>query len=220
MRTKILTKIFISYLLILTLINLIIIPKSNALSLSSIMDSGKSFLDKGDPVQTTINESELRKTSSNIYNVLLIIGIIIAFGVGIILGIQWMLASVEDKAKIKEMLIPYIVGCVVLFGGFSIWKMVVDFGQETDGDMAKDAQMSQTAYTTKQGVSDAKNFIEDIESDTNHDIEQKKETIKDEMDVIVEKKKKSKSDEEKTYYAGYYAELLNWYNKKNNTSYK
>ena len=60
-----------------------------------------------------------------LYNALLIIGIIIAVIVGTILGIKFMIGSVEEKADIKKLLIPYIVGCIVVFGAFGIWKLVV-----------------------------------------------------------------------------------------------
>ena len=33
--------------------------------------------------------------------------------------------SVSEKANVKETLIPYIAGCIVIFGAFGIWKLVV-----------------------------------------------------------------------------------------------
>ena len=36
-----------------------------------------------------------------------------------------MAGSVEQKAKVKDSLVPYIVGCTVIFGAFGIWKLVV-----------------------------------------------------------------------------------------------
>ena len=50
---------------------------------------------------------------------------VIAVIVGIILGIKYMMASSEDKAQIKETLIPYVVSCVIMFGAFTIWKIVI-----------------------------------------------------------------------------------------------
>lgn len=50
--------------------------------------------------------------------------------VGTIIGIQFMLASAEDKAKVKEALIPYIIGCAVIFGAFTIWSIAVKLGQD------------------------------------------------------------------------------------------
>ena len=51
--------------------------------------------------------------------------LIIAFIIGMILAMQFMTGSIEAKSKVKESLIPYIAGCVVIFGAFGIWKLVV-----------------------------------------------------------------------------------------------
>ena len=37
-----------------------------------------------------------------------------------------MTQSVEEQAKVKETLIIYAVGCIVTFGAFGIWKMVIE----------------------------------------------------------------------------------------------
>ena len=60
-----------------------------------------------------------------LYNALLIIGIIIAVIVGAILGIKFMMGSVGEKADIEKLLVPYVVGCIIVFGAFGIWKLVV-----------------------------------------------------------------------------------------------
>lgn len=36
-----------------------------------------------------------------------------------------MVGSVEQKAKVKDSLLPYIIGCIVIFGAFGIWKIVL-----------------------------------------------------------------------------------------------
>ncbi len=36
-----------------------------------------------------------------------------------------MTSSIEEKAEAKKLLVPYVVGCVMVFGGFAIWKLVV-----------------------------------------------------------------------------------------------
>ena len=57
--------------------------------------------------------------------ILLGIGIALALMIGMYLGIKFMISSAEDKAKVKEALIPYIAGCVVVFGAFTIWRLVI-----------------------------------------------------------------------------------------------
>ena len=46
-------------------------------------------------------------------------------GIGGILGIQIMWGSIEQQVKAKEMIMPYVVGCIVIFGAFGIWKLAV-----------------------------------------------------------------------------------------------
>lgn len=57
---------------------------------------------------------------------------------GTIIGIQFIVASAEDKAKLKEALVPYIVGCIVIFGAFTIWSIVVNLGQDITSEIEID----------------------------------------------------------------------------------
>lgn len=75
---------------------------------------------------TVIDENDLVQMSNMLYNAFLIIGIIIAVIFGLVIAIKFMTGSVEEKADVKKTLVPYIAGCVVIFGAFTIWKLVVD----------------------------------------------------------------------------------------------
>lgn len=72
-----------------------------------------------------INTTGLNNFSDTLYNTLLLIGMVIAVIIGTIIGIKFMVSSVEEKAKLKEILIVYVIGCIVLVGAFSIWKIIV-----------------------------------------------------------------------------------------------
>ena len=41
-----------------------------------------------------------------------------------------MLGSIEEKANIKESLIPFVIGCIVVFGAFGIWRIFVSLGSK------------------------------------------------------------------------------------------
>ena len=90
------------------------------------VSDAESFLKASEGQEIGIDEKKLNEASSDIYNTLTSVGMIISVIVGIILGINFMMASAEDKAKVKEALIPYLVGCIVIFGAFGIWKIVVN----------------------------------------------------------------------------------------------
>ena len=39
-----------------------------------------------------------------------------------------MIGSVEEKAKIKDSMVPFIIGCLVAFGAFGIWELAIQIG--------------------------------------------------------------------------------------------
>lgn len=121
------TKKVIFVLLIITLL----ICSTNivhAASISGILSGGQNFIDKGNQGETPIGDDEIKDLSNTIYNILLILGTVIAVIIGSILGIQFITGSVEQKAKVKDSLIPFVIGCVVIFGAFGIWKLVIQIG--------------------------------------------------------------------------------------------
>ena len=113
--------------LFVLLIIILLICSTNivqATSISNIIKGADEFIKNGSS-ETSIDSDNLKKMSDIIYNVLLIIGIVIAVIAGAILGIQFITGSVEQKAKVKDSLIPFVVGCVIIFGAFGIWKLVI-----------------------------------------------------------------------------------------------
>ena len=91
-------------------------------SLENMISDADNFINRG---ETTINQTTLSNFSKTMYNILLAVGVVVAVIVGAIIGLKFMTDSIEEKVKAKELLVPYIVGCVVVFGGFAIWKLVV-----------------------------------------------------------------------------------------------
>lgn len=83
------------------------------------MNDGKDFISNGEK-SSTINQGQLKKTSNILYNIFLGAGIIIAVLVGMFLGIKYMMGSIEEKADLKQTLVAYVAGCVVIFGAFGI----------------------------------------------------------------------------------------------------
>lgn len=98
--------------------------KEEPTTVDSVIEGAQSFLEKG--TTGTVKEAPLKSTSNFIYNILLGIAMVVAVIVGMIIGIQFMVTSVEEKAKVKEALVPYVVGCIVVFGAFGIWKLAMN----------------------------------------------------------------------------------------------
>ena len=96
-------------------------------SAGEIISEGQHFIQAGG--KGRIDEGKLINMSDTVYNILLSVGIIAALVVGLVIGIKFVIGGVEQKAEIKGLLIPYIIGLVVLFGAFAIWKIIVDILQ-------------------------------------------------------------------------------------------
>ena len=130
---KVLLKM-ICVLIIVTLVFIVSLGNNSyASGIGVIITGADGFIQDGASGSSgdTLDETELKAMSDTIYNVLLIVAIIVAVVFGLIIGIRLMTAGATEKAKTKETLIPYIAGCIVIFGAFSIWKLVVNILSET-----------------------------------------------------------------------------------------
>ena len=122
------------------------VPVANASPWDDIFEKGDAFLKEGEEQQIlkdedgntkkdaegndlTLIDSVVLKTSvDEVYNILFTLGVALSVIIGAALGIKFMVGTVEDQVKVKEMLVPYVIGCVVIFGAFGIWKFIVTIG--------------------------------------------------------------------------------------------
>ena len=79
------------------------------------------------PVGGSDNGHLIGKTEK-ILGLIQIIGSIASVLALIVIGIKYMLGSVEEKAKYKETMIPYIIGCILLFGATNIASILCKIG--------------------------------------------------------------------------------------------
>ena len=131
MKIKTFKKILV-IMLLLVLVNMLIPLKVNAAS--DMFESADKFLSAGRNPSTVIDTGKVQSTSNTIYKWLMTIAICVAVIIGAIIGIQFITGSIEGKAKIQEALVPYIIGCIVIFGSFFIWKMLVNAGNALEKD--------------------------------------------------------------------------------------
>lgn len=94
-------------------------------NVGDIVTGGDEFISIGENISSPIGTGNLKKLSDTIYNILLTIGIIIAFIIAGIIGIKYMIGGIEGQAEVKNALVPYVIGCAVVFGAFTIWKIVL-----------------------------------------------------------------------------------------------
>ena len=124
------TQIIIKTITLSLIFIMINIPISKAAqeSWKDIFSAGDDFVQEGKDLvkeNEVIDNGEIKKETSNIYNILLALGIVMSVIIVAILGIQIMWGSIEQQVKAKEMLLPYATGCSIIFGAFGIWKLCV-----------------------------------------------------------------------------------------------
>ena len=72
---------------------------------------------------------DIQKLGNRIIGVLQAVGIVVSVVVVIVLGIKYMMGSVEEKAEYKETLKPYLIGAFLLFTGTLIPQIIYKLAQ-------------------------------------------------------------------------------------------
>ena len=118
-------RIIIKLVFALFIIILLVSINTRIYAAGNPITAGEDFIREG---KENKKEIDLAPASNIIYNTLLSIGVVVAVVVATILGLQFMLGGIEAQVKVKEMLVPFIIGCIVVFGGFGIWKLALAIG--------------------------------------------------------------------------------------------
>lgn len=130
----------INIILIVFIIALTII--SPVYATSEIISGAEDFLSTGksQSSQFAPDETKFKEAIDTLYGILLGIATVVAVTVGSVIGIKMMTESTEGKAKVKEALVPFVIGCIVVFGAFTIWKIVIEIGYSLE-DVGQTAKM-------------------------------------------------------------------------------
>jgi hypothetical protein len=126
---KMLFKICLITLLILCSLSLYSTTCMADGSLDDVMNNGNSFLNAGSESSTMIDQNDLKSLSNFISGVLLTIAIGVTVITGAIMGLNFITQSIEEKAKVKESMVPWVIGIIVSFGAFTIWEVAVNLFQ-------------------------------------------------------------------------------------------
>ena len=100
--------------LLITILNLIFMIRWCAFSVT-------------DMTGTKISNSNLTDTGNGIITVLTVIGTVISVIVLIILGLKYMMGSVEERAEYKKTMMPYVIGAALVFAASAIAGMIYSF---------------------------------------------------------------------------------------------
>ena len=78
---------------------------------------------------TATSSTQLNNMAGNVLGAIQMVGTVVSVIVLIIIGIKYMLGSVEEKAEYKQRLIPYLIGAVLLFAGTLIPELIYELVQ-------------------------------------------------------------------------------------------
>lgn len=106
-------------IMILTMFAIIILIFCNSIYAFGVVDfSG-----------TPMGNPDLDKAGNKIITVISTIGSIVSVIVLVIIGIKYMLGSVEEKAEYKKTLLPYVIGAGLVFAASAISGIIFGFTQ-------------------------------------------------------------------------------------------
>lgn len=93
--------------------------------------------------------STLETPVAKILGLIKYIGVAVALGMIIVIGIKWMTAGAGGKATVKDTLLPYLIGaiCVGAFG--AIAEFAINLGQDNGGNVTTSTS---TSTSTKQNT--------------------------------------------------------------------
>ena len=95
-------------------------------AIEGILSTGEDWTNTGhDKATITMKTETLNEASGKLFNILFAGAMVVAVVVGAILGIQYMTAGISKKVEVKESLYPFVISCIVVFGSFGIWRLVV-----------------------------------------------------------------------------------------------
>ena len=84
-----------------------------------------SQFNPGEP--TGSDAGKIIPLAGKIIGVIQTIGIIVSIIGAIVIGIKYMLGSVEEKAEYKKTMWPYLVGCIFIFSISTIVSLIYNF---------------------------------------------------------------------------------------------
>lgn len=75
-------------------------------------------------IDSKVDLNNLKIIFSSVFHIISVVGSIISVIVLVILGIKYMVGSVEERAEYKNTLMPYFIGAICVFGAVNIANII------------------------------------------------------------------------------------------------
>ena len=70
------------------------------------------------------SSTALEDKAENVLGIIQVIGVVVSVIMLIVIGIKYMLGSIEERAQYKETLKPYLIGAFLLFSGTTVPQII------------------------------------------------------------------------------------------------
>ena len=94
--------------------------------LSEVFPVGENFISEGSETDLNFIDDETVASVNDIGRFLTAVGLTILVCVTLIMGIKYMMATPNDKAKLKKRLIGLLIASFVIFFSYTIWSTIVN----------------------------------------------------------------------------------------------
>lgn len=92
---------------------------------SDISQQAKNWIKQGD--NNLVNDNEVSKIVIPVIQLMVAGASIVVTVATVVMGIKYMVANPEGKAKLKQQLIGLVVSTIVIWGAQGIWALIVTF---------------------------------------------------------------------------------------------
>ncbi len=121
---RVITKIIFCVLAIYIICSNLYIVKASDL-LTNMTGQASNFVNAGAEAAEGINYTKISDEFKGLGQILTMVGAGVLVAVTTYMGIKYLTAGPEAQAKLKVQLIGVVVSAVVIFGAYSIWKIVI-----------------------------------------------------------------------------------------------
>ena len=105
-------------------------------SLSDIINAGNSFITQGKSGAGAVkNHEQFAEELAPIGSIIAGVGVVIFMGVLAVMAIKWIVAKPEDKAKLKQAFVGYVIAAFVFFGAIGIWRLAIQIMESIQSEI-------------------------------------------------------------------------------------
>ncbi len=120
---KILYITLISLLLISSLANNVLAKDRDASEIYNVIENPETY--KPATLTSATDANQLKNMANGVIGALQIVGTVLSVAMLGILGIKYMMGSVDERAEYKKTLRPYLIGAFMVFGITNILALVI-----------------------------------------------------------------------------------------------